>query len=250
MASATLTPHDLFILEKIKDPESAPSASLLIDDSLPKDPNITESAVYEAVSSLERAIILSIQQVELQLGGQSPASSNSALSQYLTCVSRLNKLIEDYPKYASARNNRAQALRRIYGDGILIKSEETSRDTARLSDSSSSDSTLQKAANTILQDLTTAVDLLTPVTPFSPISPQTAKTLSQAFTQRGALYHLTAKQLSNQKSQLRIEGSMRESGWSAIDFEENASRDFMMGGRFGNEIAKALVVSTNPVAKL
>jgi len=41
-----------------------------------------------------------------------------------------------------------------------------------------------------------------------------------------------------------------EAQWTAVDFEENASRDFMMGGKFGNEIAKALAVSTNPTAKL
>ena len=35
-----------------------------------------------------------------------------------------------------------------------------------------------------------------------------------------------------------------------IDFEEAASRDFALGGRYGNEIAKGLAVSTNPTAKL
>jgi hypothetical protein len=29
-----------------------------------------------------------------------------------------------------------------------------------------------------------------------------------------------------------------------------ASRDFMLGGRYGNQIAKALAVATNPTAKL
>ena len=39
-------------------------------------------------------------------------------------------------------------------------------------------------------------------------------------------------------------------GWQVIDFEEAASRDFFMGGRYGNEIGKALAVHTNPTAKL
>jgi hypothetical protein len=49
---------------------------------------------------------------------------------------------------------------------------------------------------------------------------------------------------------LRLDSSRKEASWKTIDFEENASRDFMMGGRYGNEIAKALAVSTNPTAKL
>jgi len=35
-----------------------------------------------------------------------------------------------------------------------------------------------------------------------------------------------------------------------VDFEDAASRDFVMGGRYGNEVAKALAVSSNPTAKL
>jgi hypothetical protein len=49
---------------------------------------------------------------------------------------------------------------------------------------------------------------------------------------------------------LTIDPSRKEAKWSVVDFEENASRDFMMGGRYGNEIAKALAVSANPTAKL
>ncbi len=35
-----------------------------------------------------------------------------------------------------------------------------------------------------------------------------------------------------------------------MEFEESASRDFTMGGRYGNEVAKALAVASNPTAKL
>jgi hypothetical protein len=35
-----------------------------------------------------------------------------------------------------------------------------------------------------------------------------------------------------------------------LDFEENASRDFVMGGRYGNQIAGKLAVGANPTAKL
>lgn len=35
-----------------------------------------------------------------------------------------------------------------------------------------------------------------------------------------------------------------------MEFEEHASRDFMMGGRLGNEVAKQMAVVANPTAKL
>ncbi|KAK0127786.1 hypothetical protein ONS96_007295 [Cadophora gregata f. sp. sojae] len=249
---ASLTQHDLSILEKIKDPESGPSAPLLIDDTLPKDPNITDQSTYLKVSQIERSIISSIQQIELQIAGLKPESpdSESPLSQYLECVKRLDDLIEEYPNYASARNNRAQALRRIYGDSLLVSNPTSPSPQENILVPSPSQPTLLSASTTILTDLSTAITLLTPRTPFSPLSPQTAKTLSQAYTQRGALYHLTAKALAVNGAELRIEEGRREKDWKAVEWEENASRDFMVGGRFGNEIAKALAVAANPTAKL
>jgi hypothetical protein len=248
---AGLTSHDLCILEKIKDPEAGPSAPLLVDDSLPRDPHITDAATYQAASSREWAIISSIQEIELRIAGLKPKSSEPPLSEYLTCIKRLDELIAEYPNYASARNNRAQALRRIYGDGILVRLPGApSTENAAPLDSSPSEATLLPTSTTILTDLSTAISLLTPLTPFAAISPQAAKTLSQAYTQRGALYHLTAKRLSLKEAELRVGVGRVEAYWSSIEFEEYASRDFTMGGRYGNEIAKALAVSANPTAKL
>jgi hypothetical protein len=256
MSSQPLTPHDLSILEKIKDPEAGPSAPLLIDASLPRDPHITDPALYQSVTQKEREIISTIQSIELQLAGlNSVLEDQSPLDQYLGAgaVKSLDDLIEEHPNYASARNNRAQALRRIYGDALLVKtSTGFRRPEAEVSplDLYASDTVLISASTTILNDLTMAITLLTPPTPFAPLSPQSAKTLSQAYTQRGAVYHLTAKHLASSNAELRIDESRREVGWKTVDFEENASRDFLLGGRYGNEIAKALVVAANPTAKL
>jgi len=253
MASSSLTQHDISILDKIKDPEAGPSAPLLIDSSLPRDPHITDAAIYESITKLERSIISSIQSIELQIAGLKPTtSSSSPLSQYLSCVKDLDVLIEKHPNYASARNNRAQALRRIYGDGILVKtSSSSSKDEMVPLETTASETSLLSISTKILTDLTTAISLLPPPTPFSPLSPQSAKTLSQAYTQRGAIYHLTAKHLSqNPEAELRIDSDRREAGWGVVEFEENASRDFTMGGRYGNEVAKALAVASNPTAKL
>lgn len=248
--ASTLTSHDQFVLEKIQDPESGPSAPLLVNPELPRDPHISDTTLYQTVTQKEREIITSIQSVELQLAGLKSAFSESPLSQYLGCVKSLDSLVDEYPDYASARNNRAQALRRIYGDGVLVQNSSKGPEDAQVLDTEATETTLLTISSTILNDLTTAIILLTPSNPYSPLSPQAAKTLSQAYTQRGAIYHLTAKRLSSIEAILRIDGSRKEASWKAVDFEENASMDFMLGGRYGNEIAKALAVSTNPTAKL
>lgn len=249
--AATLTSHDLSILEKIKDPESGPSAPLLISADLPRDPHLSDPLIYQRVTAKERDIITSIQAAELQLAGLKSALPESPLEQYQRSLTSLDALVEEHPNYASARNNRAQALRRIYGDGLLVRNPSAAPgETSQILDPSASDSTLSSVASIILDDLTTSIRLLTPSNPFSPISATAAKTLSQSYTQRGAIYHLTAKRLSMDGAELRIEESRQERSWSVVDFEENASRDFVLGGRYGNEIAKALAVSTNPTAKL
>jgi hypothetical protein len=248
---ASLTQHDLSILEKIKDPEAGPAGPLVIDESLPRDPHVTDPAQYSKVIERERAIIASIEATEMQIAGlSSNPSSVPLLSQYLDCVKRFDELIEEYPNYASARNNRAQSLRRIYGDGMLVKTTGSQKDEAPILDPEASDEALLSASRIILTDLSTAIQLLTPLTPFTPLSSPAAKTLSQAHTQRGALYHLTAKRLASKDSRLWIDEGRREAGWRVVDFEENASRDFFMGARYGNEVAKALAVSANPTAKL
>ncbi|CRK38729.1 hypothetical protein BN1723_004447 [Verticillium longisporum] len=72
MAEVSLSRNDLNVLEKIKDPDFDPAAIVMLDQSLPRDPHITDSAVYERVIQIEREIILSMQQLELQLAGLKP----------------------------------------------------------------------------------------------------------------------------------------------------------------------------------
>lgn len=241
---ATLTQHDLSILSKIKDPEASLSTPLLIDASLPRDPHLSPE-LYALATQSELTILTTLQKAEQQLLTNDPTSS-SPLEKYTSCLTALDTLVTTYPRYASARNNRAQALRRIYGDGMLVSG---TTNTLPALDESASETVLVDAASTTITDLDTAISLLTPSTPFAPISPQAAKTLAQAYTQRGALYHLSAKQLAFESALVRLEGR-RESRWGVKEFEENASRDFSKGGRYGNEVAKALAVSTNPTAKL
>ncbi|ETS77518.1 hypothetical protein PFICI_11392 [Pestalotiopsis fici W106-1] len=243
MDPITLSRRDENVLEKMKDPESDPSTSILVDSTLPKDPNVTEPSIYERVSKREKDIVLSMQQLEMQLAGIKVLRSvQDPVQEYAACVSHLGELISEFPNYASARNNRAQALRRLHGDKLLSKV----LDMQALKQDASNEERAQ-AAITLLGDLDEAISLLTPKSVFGSISPVAGRTLSLAHTQRGAIYHMTAKSASAERQDL---GERREAVWSIVDFETAASRDFALGGKYGNDIAKGLAVATNPTAKL
>jgi hypothetical protein len=244
MPLASLTPHDIHVLRKIKDPESTPSAPVLIDDSLARDPHITNPADYESVTSWERQIISAFQNLEREIAARAYTDEVQISTDYDTCTANLTALSVEYPSYASAHNNKAQALRRKFGDSVLLQS--TNPLPGLFTTRPLNDEEVTGVINDILTSLETAIALLSPPTTFAPISPQAAKTLSQAYTQRGALYYATAKQLvSDPDAKLRVSRD-----WTREDLEEMASRDFMMGGRYGNEIARGLAMATNPTAKL
>ncbi|KAI1398701.1 hypothetical protein F4819DRAFT_498554 [Hypoxylon fuscum] len=254
MAENSLSRRDFNVLEKIKDPEANPMAAVLIDPTLPKDPNYKdEPEVYERIAQKERDIVLAMQQAEKQLASRK-SSTIDIVKEYHQCVSKLGDLISEHPNYASARNNRAQALRRLYGDAILLR--QGGQSWTALVQAGSIERT--KPATLLLEDLDTAINLLTPKSAFASVSPQAANTLSRAYTQRGAIYHRTAMKFDDRiDHQYEVQypalvdlGARRETGWSENDFEEAASRDFAAGGRYGNEIAKGLAVNTNPTAKL
>ncbi|KAK4157446.1 hypothetical protein C8A00DRAFT_40163 [Chaetomidium leptoderma] len=247
MAHVDLSRRDINVLEKIKDPESDPSLLIQVDSTLPKDPHISDPEQYQNISQQERNIILSIQKLEVQQAKQQSSGTTAfdIAGEYRKCVSSLSQLIQDHPQYASARNNRAQALRRLYGDSMLVA--DAPRNPQVLLHEVE-DAERREAASTVLGDLDHAISLLTPKVAYSRLSPQVARTLSNAHTQRAAIYLATSK-LLDPKS-VSVDAQRPEASWSKLDFEERASRDFAMGGRYGNEIAKGLAVSTNPTAKL
>ncbi|GAW15694.1 hypothetical protein ANO14919_051130 [Xylariales sp. No.14919] len=244
MAQGSLSRRDLNVLEKIKDPEANPTTAVMVDPNLPKDPNIADTSVYERVSQKERDIVVAIQQLEMELAGLRPSTLTEPTKDYHRFVHELRQLISEHPRYASARNNRAQALRRLYGDTLILLGQPDSKALMQSADTEE----IFQASLTVLSDLDEAISLLTPKTPFAPISPVAGKTLSQAHTQRAAVYYMTAKSM---RSDVPISlGGRKEETWTRLDFESAASRDFALGGRYGNEVAKGLAVSTNPTAKL
>lgn len=265
----TLSRRDIDVLGKIRDPESNPESGLRLDSSLPKDPHITDAAEYDTISQRERELILAMQQAEMELAGLKDKTLADPVEAYRSCVASLGKLVDEHPRYASARNNRAQALRRLYGDDMLLEplvdgplpsslplgnSRPQRGVEAILTGPAADEKDRAQAAATVLSDLDRAISLLMPSTASSAaMSPTAAKTLSLAFTQRAALYYATSKQMQLASSTGRSCNSAvdrPEARWNKMDFEEAASRDFAMGGRFGNEIARGLAVGTNPTAKL
>lgn len=247
--AATMSLRDLGVLEKIKDPEANPATGPLIEPSLPKDPHITDDATYQRVVQRERDIVVNMQHLEEQLASLKTEPGSTHFEAYRSCIEDLDALISEFPSYASARNNRVQAFRSLYSDSLLMQeASQTTGSLVQLAAQGRSQSK-SKVAETVLSDLETAISLLSSRDLFSGISPTAAKTLSTAYTQRAALYHGTAKFLASGGT-VELESSRIESAWSTVDFEEAASHDFAMGGRYGNEIAKGLAVSTNPTAKL
>ncbi|KJZ80279.1 hypothetical protein HIM_00129 [Hirsutella minnesotensis 3608] len=246
MAYVDLSTRDANVLEKIKDPESNPAAGVVIDSSLPRDPHLTDSTVYDGVVQRERAIIQTIQAIEAQLD-QSHAedAQETAIAGFKRCITELDGLISEEPQYASARNNRAQIYRRLYGDTMLL-SFTTAMPMPLIEQPEQSEK--RRAAVATLTDLERSISLLSPATIRTPVSPQAARTLSMVHTQRAAIYLKTSKLLSDRE--LDVESSRPEAQWSKLDFEEAASRDLAYGGRYGNQIAKGLAVSVNPTAKL
>lgn len=244
MAHQVLSRRDIQVLEKIRDPESNPSTSISIEPNLPSDPNVPDQGSYVQISQQEREIVFAMQQLELRLAGLRLEPGLDPIEEYRECIRALDKLIAKYPSYASARNNRAQALRRLYGDSLLVADANPLPQALRKDPDNSE---RMQVAETILSDLDCTVQLLSTKSQGG-LSQQAAKTLSMAYTQRAAVYHMTSKLLSS--GSLAVDSRRREANWDIVEFEEAASRDFAMGGRYGNEIAKGLAVSTNPTAKL
>lgn len=169
---------------------------------------------------------------------------NSPVDAYKECLAGLSTLITANPSYASARNNRVQVIRRLHGDGMLATGVDPS-DSPLVG---GKDGQLA-AASQALSDLDICISLLSPTECHAHMSPHAVKTLSLAHTQRAAIYLHTSKLLAR-GGELVVQEHRREASWKKLDFEQAASSDFARGGRYGNEIAKGLAVSTNPTAKL
>jgi hypothetical protein len=218
MPTSQLTPNDSAILSALFDPESSPSSnsSILISDT-PSLPHIS-SALLPTLRAHEALAIR-------PLNTQSPN-----LTAIETAIRDLSSLIEAYPDYAPAYLNRAQATRLRLESGTSSKFFTIA--------------TLPLTTQ-LFSDLGTAITLITPATSTAPISSLQADLLANAHTHRG--YLLLKAASASDLLPLALPPTLTDLSSTAL--EELASRDFALGGRYGNKIARQLSVQTNPYAK-
>ncbi|RDW81173.1 protein hmgX [Aspergillus mulundensis] len=223
----SLTTNDSAVLQALFDAESSPSSGVTINPSLPQLPAHLgiSSEEHAALQAREKDIINPL------------ASTNQAVpepSQIQSAVSALDALIREHPTYPSAYANRAQALR------MLIENED---------DQKASPETISLLSS-LLSDLGEAITLATPLSPADAVSPTQAKLLADTHTHRAYLLLKISRQLKGgDKQEVRnVPDTLKDIGSEGL--EEMASRDFFLGGRYGNKVAQQMAVQTNPYAKM
>jgi hypothetical protein len=262
MSSRDLSQGDERILSSVFDPENSPDTpAAKIDPSLPEDPHITDASLLSQLRNKELQAVRSVEQYSLEISSKpnfsnagSSGSSNNNDTQssedqekknqvYIKAQSILSQLINEYPLYASAYNNRAQLHRWYYGHH-LISIEALRGDN---------EETIT-ALDAIFKDLDEAVRLASPTGTNAVVSPGQAKLLGQAWTQRGAVLWGLAKTLEKESGtpiERRFGSSVPEwRTWDAMRLEEEGSRSFYMAGLYGSEVGRAMAVKTNPYARL
>jgi len=231
----SLTGNDSAVLLQLFDPEAAPTSAILIDSSLPDEPRFENRQLLAEIKEMEKAII-----VRVEAALKEPERSWEHTIALNEAYDELSELVDANPQCASIRNNRAQLLRLKHGDDLIIPPADLGNSYSILS-----------LGRTTVEDLDLAISLLSPSTPQAAVSPNQCRTLAQAHTQRGALFHAASKALAQKSFVPPVRAPVRKlASWTALDFEQAASRDFFMGGRYGNEVAKVLAVHINPTAKL
>jgi len=233
--SLELTGNDSAVLSQLFDPEAVPIPSILVDSSLPDEPRFENRHILAEIKEQEKAIV---KRVEAALKEHERSwKQTAALDE---AYDALTGLIDAYPQCASFRNNRAQLLRLKHGDNLIIPRVSFGVSYGLLS-----------RGATVVADLDSAISLLSPSIPQAAVSPGQCRTLAQAHTQRGALFYAASKTLATYTYVPYVRAPVGGlAAWTSLDFEQAASRDFFMGGRYGNEVAKALAVHTNPTAKM
>jgi len=216
MAQATmLTRNDNAVLGALFDPEASLSNTINIDSS---ESIARKEDVDEESRELERDVVLKLNQENL-----SEVEVRRAI-QDLDCV------IEQWPRYASAYNNRAQARRMLFNLRLDNIMDQTS------------------VLKAIMDDLSESIALVMPGNPTASISASDARVLSSAYTHRGHLLWSASRHLDLTKAlQAGVQNLQHV---DAEGLEEMASHDFALGGRYGNSTAKQLAVKLNPFAKL
>ncbi|KAJ5796308.1 uncharacterized protein N7518_004848 [Penicillium psychrosexuale] len=239
-ARPSLTSNDSAVLQALFDAESSPSSGVTIDASLaswPSSLNIPETDLA-SLKHRETDIIRKLQ------SNKSPSieTVQSALNDFDT-------LLTQHPTYPSAYTNRAQTLRLLV-DLIYVPEAGSDQSTyTEAADAALFAPKTSQLCSRIFSDLGQAITFATPASPADAVSTTQARLLADAHTHRGYLL-LKAARVKKAGSGDDETGPERLRGLSADQLEEMASRDFFVGGRYGNKVAQQLSVQTNPYAKM
>ncbi|KAJ6095387.1 hypothetical protein N7486_006133 [Penicillium sp. IBT 16267x] len=234
---SSLTSNDAAVLQALFDAESSPSSGVTVDSSLPPWP---------ATVKLSEEDLLSVENREVDIIRELQPSMNPTLEKVQSAVNKLDDLLTQYPTYPPAYTNRAQALRML----VDLQFNEANANTENGSDDSLFTPQAADVSSRILADLGQAIILATPASPADRVSSGQARLLADAHTHRGYLLLKAARVKKSQASQEEAVGPDRLRGLGGDQLEEMASRDFFLGGRYGNKVAQQLAVQTNPYAKM
>jgi len=213
MATATqLSKNDSAIIGMLFESEAMPTAYSEV--AKPSHPNYDEQTLL-TIKRIEHEALESIDE------------AHPGVYKLESAIAMIDKIIEVYPKYSSAYNNRAQLRRMFYEHEHLLDQPDT--------------------VNAILDDLSRAISLASPKQDGVTTGPSDLRVLSAAYTHRASLFYQASR---SEKSATSFHLIKQMSGLSSEQLEEEASRDFALGGRYGNKMAKHLAVKTNPYAKM
>lgn len=214
--TTSLSSRDNLVLQSIFDPEASSAPAADKSPATTSLPHFTED-IFSAIEKREHSI--------LQLLANDQASKAVAES----VIQKLSQLIDEFPQYASAHANRAQASRLLIDVEDLFSSDRAS-ESAR-----------------IVDDLSRGIELATPSGFSGNASAHQSKVLATAYTHRGFLLLKVADMVKNGHA---VHGLNAFTSFNATGIEEAASEDFARGGRYGNALGKQMAVRTNPYAKM
>lgn len=213
MKTTSLSGNDAAVLGTLFDPEASLSDSARFDNSSPNGFTVHE---LESIQRQEREALLPLN------------TENPSEDEMLTSISNLDHLIEEYPRYASAWNNRAQARRMLFNGGSIQARGVLLRN--------------------IVEDLDQAIVITSPISLNASVSNGNAKVLASAYTHRGLLFWAASRSAELRLALTRFVERLADADSETL--EEVASHEFALGGRYGNDVARQVAVKTNPYAKL
>lgn len=112
-----------------------------------------------------------------------------AMDKYRRCLTALGEYVSEYPQYQSARDNRAQVLRRVYEDMMGL----SGRSNPAVLTQNVGAAERSEGAAIALSDLDETTRSLTLRRLFAPVSLRVTKNLSLTRTQRAKIYHMIAR---------------------------------------------------------